>query len=479
MSDLLRRAVVPTRLALVYRSGETVGYNPNANVWHRLPPDVAEALRWLRAGRDRRSLADHLSRRFGLGAEEAVVRAEEIVRWCLLRRLLHLDAEPRLPDEASEPRLSSVYWICTQACNLRCTYCYQDATVARPRELTTAEGLDLVDQAVEAGADTFVFTGGEPFARRDLLKIARHSKRSGLRTNVITNGAFVTSRRIREVAATFDRVTVSLDHGIPEHHDHFRGAGSWRRAADAIDLLIGAGVQVDVNSVITQLGVADVKELLRFLRRRPIGEHRIVPQYPMGRGAGTRDDELTPEQLLDLEDDLHAASEALEAEGAPEGGHACAAEGAAAGKGVRRSHCGAGRSEVSVDPEGWVYPCRLLQYDRNRTANVREQRLAEIFTSDPRLVPIQAPFVGRLQPCSTCIIRNQCGGGCRGIHASFTGDWATAAPLFCAQLRRIFEVEMFSSTGSTPRRRASRFSMIDDAPVGEVAFIPLSQVGRR
>jgi MoaA/NifB/PqqE/SkfB family radical SAM enzyme len=63
--------------------------------------------------------------------------------------------------------LSTVYWICTQACNLRCTYCYQDASVARDRELSTAEGYDLVDQAIEAGARTFVFTGGEPFHRRD------------------------------------------------------------------------------------------------------------------------------------------------------------------------------------------------------------------------------------------------------------------------------------------------------------------------
>jgi radical SAM protein with 4Fe4S-binding SPASM domain len=473
--------VVPSRLALILRAGETVGYNPNLNVWHRLEPDVAEALRWLRAGRDRAALAPHLVRRFG--CEDAADRAEAIVRWAVLRQLLHLDAEPSPSGATAEEHahLLTVYWICTQACNLRCTYCYQDATVARAHELSTAEGMDLVDQAAEAGATSFIFTGGEPFSRRDLLELARHSKARGMQTNVITNGHFVTPSRAVDVATTFDRITVSLDHGIPEHHDRFRGDGSWKRAARAIDLLLDAGATVDVNSVVSQAGLADVGELLKFVRRRQVAEHRIVPQYPMGRGAGTRGEELSPGELLDLEDELHRTGETVAEPGDGDHGRFPAT----ASKGVRRSHCGAGFSEVSVDPEGWVYPCKLLQYPANRTSNVRKRRLADIFATDPLLAHIQRPFVGTLQPCSTCIIRNHCGGGCRGIHASFTGDWATAEPLFCAHLRRNFEVEAFAGTGTLPARKPGRFvetaggRSISLAEGGETVFIPLAEVRRR
>src|SRR5262245_57697830 len=408
---LLSRVVVPSRLALILRGEQTVGYNPSLNIWHRLDDDVAEVLRWLRSGRDRSALAAHLTRRFGLN--NADERLDAILQWAVLRQLLYLDAEPPLPSPQLSPHpLLSVYWICTQACNLRCTYCYQDATVARSHELSTAEGRDLVDQAVEAGVQTFIFTGGEPFRRRDLLEIARYSKSQGLQTNVITNGSYITPRRVREIAETFDKVTVSLDHAVAAHHDRTRGRGSWRRAAMAIDLLLEEGVTIDINSVLTRPGLPDVDKLLAFVRRRPVGQHRIVPQYPMGRGADTRWDELTPGELLDLDDNLHRVTEALDAV-PDENRTAHCTRASTSSKCVRRSHCGAGLSEVSVDPEGWVYPCKLLQYEQYRAGNVRDRRLVEIFAADPILARFQRPFVNTLQPCTTCIIKNHCGGGCR------------------------------------------------------------------
>src|SRR5687767_7749217 len=96
MDHVLSRAVVPTRLALVSRAGQTVGYNPNLNVWHRVDDDVAEVLRWLRAGRDRASLAAHISRRFQRDPADAEERLGQIVRWAVLRRLLFLDGEPEV-----------------------------------------------------------------------------------------------------------------------------------------------------------------------------------------------------------------------------------------------------------------------------------------------------------------------------------------------------------------------------------------------
>ena len=467
--NLLDRVVVPSRLGLIYRQGETLGYNPGLNVWYRLDESCAEALRWLRARRDRDGLATHLAQRFDYTPGRAWERLQEIAQWCVLRRLLYLDREPSVPElrHASNP-LATVYWICTQACNLRCTYCYQEATVARPNELSTAEAKALIDQVVEAGARTFIFTGGEPFTRRDLLEIARYAKHCGLRTTVITNGHYITTKNVADIAGIFDIVTISLDHGLPEHHDRHRGAGSWKRALHGIDLLLEAGVHVDMNSVLSRLGLRDVTELLRLARTKRIGQHRIMPQFPMGRGACSRDDELTPSELLHLNDQLHDAHQELEAN------QACVKlEGAYSQKGIRRNHCGAGLSEVSIDPEGWVYPCKLLQYPKFRTQNIRDARLGDIFRSDPLLRVMQGTVVDTLHPCKTCIIKNYCGGGCRGIHVSFTQEYIQAHPLFCAYLRRTFEAQAWGSTGSVPAHRKAQFH---DVPVLQSHLIPLTEV---
>jgi radical SAM protein with 4Fe4S-binding SPASM domain len=248
--------------------------------------------------------------------------------------------------------------------------------------------------------------------------------------------------------------------------------------------LIREGVKVDINSVLTRSGLDDVDQLLSYVRSRPITQHRVTPQYPMGRGGDDRADELRPEQLLDLDDKLHRAGESLEATSAENGAGGRART--RASKGLRRSHCGAGLSEVSVDPEGWVYPCRLLQKPEYRAGNVRDRRLTDVIASDPTLAGFRKPFVETLRPCTTCIIRNDCGGGCRGIHSSFSQDWTVAEPLFCAQLRREFETRVFADTGSVPSRRPPRFIRSDGSSAALAArtrqgstLVPASQLLRR
>ncbi len=472
--DILNRVIVPHRLALIYRGGQTLAYNPNLNLWEYLTDDIAEVIRWLRAGRDRQQLSAHLARRFAPVTNPGGERLEEILRWCVLRRLLYLDSEPVLPELAHPANpLQAIYWICTQACNLRCTYCYQSAAVPRSKELSTAEGMDLARQAVELGVTTFVFTGGEPFWRPDLLEVARYCRELGLVTNVITNGHFITRDNIVEVARTFHNVTVSLDHGLPKHHDRNRGEGSWAKAVSAIDLLVQAGCKVDINTVLSHYGLSDLSELLRFARQHKAAEHRIVPQFPMGRGGGSRarSGELTQEELLGVPDRLRQANR----EASQAGETRVSAEGNYTDKMVRRNHCGAGLSEVSIDPEGWVYPCRLLQYPQFRTGNIRNQKLADIIAEHPALRSIRATVVDTLMPCKTCIIKYQCGGGCRGIHFSFTHEYVKAHPLFCAYLRRAFEARAWASTGVFPDARAEEFNDGTSEDDRKPTFLPLVQ----
>ena len=343
--------------------------------------------------------------------------------------------------------------------------------MARRHELSTAEAKDLIEQAAEARASTFIFTGGEPFIRRDLLELARFSRGRGLQTNVITNGHYVTKDNAAEVADAFHNVSISID-GTMEHHDRSRGRGSWGRAVHAIELLSQAGVNIDVNSVLNKFALPDVAELLRLVRSWKVGAHRMVPQFPMGRGGASRDAELTDEDLLQLGDHLHQAARTL-----PEAQRSFSAEGSYTTRMTRRNHCGAGLSEVSVDPEGWVYPCKLLQYPQFRTDNVRHRRLAAIFAEHPTLRATRARTTETLHPCRTCIIKNHCGGGCRGIHVSFTNEYIRAHPLFCAYLRHTFEVAAWSSSGEVPPARAVEFQAAEHAAPEN--FIPASAVTLR
>ena len=73
-----------------------------------------------------------------------------------------------------------VIWEVTRACALACVHCRADAIARRdPRELTTDEGLRLIDQvrAFDAPPPLFVLTGGDPMRRPDLADLVRLRRR--------------------------------------------------------------------------------------------------------------------------------------------------------------------------------------------------------------------------------------------------------------------------------------------------------------
>ena len=84
----------------------------------------------------------------------------------------------------------------TFRCNLNCRHCYvnlpaNDRAVKR-QELTYGEVCDIVDQVVDEGCLSVLFTGGEVFVRADFLAILKHPKEKGLMVSIFTNGTLIT-----------------------------------------------------------------------------------------------------------------------------------------------------------------------------------------------------------------------------------------------------------------------------------------------
>src|SRR6266704_2653934 len=79
-----------------------------------------------------------------------------------------------------------IIWETTQACDLACRHCRASAQPNHdPRELTTAEGESVLDQAAFMGTPIFVLSGGDPLKRPDLYPLIRHGADRGLRMATI------------------------------------------------------------------------------------------------------------------------------------------------------------------------------------------------------------------------------------------------------------------------------------------------------
>src|SRR5688500_5474845 len=88
----------------------------------------------------------------------------------------------------------------TQNCPLSCSHCVTDSGPWRRSTLDESMLQDLLAQAAVYGVKTVCFSGGEPFARYELLRRAtRLARAHEIRPNVATSGYWA-STRLRAVA---------------------------------------------------------------------------------------------------------------------------------------------------------------------------------------------------------------------------------------------------------------------------------------
>lgn len=150
----------------------------------------------------------------------------------------------------------------TRRCNALCSCC---GSPMRPAaELETHELLGLVDHLARAGTVRIGFTGGEPLVREDLGALVDRCHAFGIWTTIETNGYEYPARA--EELARVGRLVVSLD-GTEAIHDRQREPGSWRKAAQAIEVARSRGIDVVTVTVLTRHNLGEVDGILRFAER--------------------------------------------------------------------------------------------------------------------------------------------------------------------------------------------------------------------
>jgi MoaA/NifB/PqqE/SkfB family radical SAM enzyme len=176
----------------------------------------------------------------------------------------------------------------TYACNLRCGFCYTDSprhTLQRTPELSDEQWHEVVSQALDLGIVEAVVTGGEPLMRRELtLGVVERLAEAGVGVTLNTNGWFVDDEAARRIGALRGVTAhVSLDGARAGLHDSSRGVpGSWRRAVEGIDRLLGAGVGVCVVHVVTPDNADAVPDFLEAMWTLGVPWVRVTPVVVTG-----------------------------------------------------------------------------------------------------------------------------------------------------------------------------------------------------
>ena len=148
-----------------------------------------------------------------------------------------------------------VIWEISRACDLACSNCRSSAAPRRhSSELSTEEGIRLLEQIRTFGHPLMVLTGGDPLKRPDLFTLLRKSVELGLRTDVKACATPLLTRRAIEQfkEAGVDRVAIGLDGWDAASHDEFRGIpGSFDCAMSALETAREIGLDTQVQTTVT------------------------------------------------------------------------------------------------------------------------------------------------------------------------------------------------------------------------------------
>jgi uncharacterized protein len=334
----------------------------------------------------------------------------------------------------------------TARCNMRCRYCYAAPHDGGDMSFETAEaairiGIDRLRRTNSDQSLGVIFFGGEPLLMRELIeRIVRHCREIERVTGqmfhhkITTNGTlldegFLTSPATRDVF-------VALSHdGIQPAHDANRvdaaGAGTFERLDAKIDLLLKHKPYAPVMMVVRPNTVRYFAESVIYLYGR--GFKYLISSLDYSADWSERDMRDLGKQYRRLADwyyretmdeakfyfspfEVKIASHVFPG--------SCRAE-----------RCELGQTQISVAPDGRLYPC--VQFVGDDEFRIGDVSSGIDDTARARLYEINGE---EKDTCAECAVRDRCNHYCGCLNRQATGRIDRVSPVLCAHERTIMPI---------------------------------------
>lgn len=330
--------------------------------------------------------------------------------------------------------MNHISWNVTKKCNLYCKHCYRESSPdeVTEGELSTQEGLRLLDDIKKAGLDIIVFSGGEPLMRPDIFQLIQYATSIGLTPLMGTNGTLITedvARRLKE--SGLNAIAISVDSLDPEVHDNFRGSEkALYRAMTGIRNCIDADLKVQVNCTITKYNKDQIDTIMEYANESGAVSCHMLFLVDVGRGKNIDATQLskaeyksTINKIIDNKLDVRVKPtcapqykvEAMFKDIPTVGGRGCIA----------------GISYCSILPNGDVHIC---PYTPVKVDSIRERAFDDIWANNEVFNKLR-DFTQYKGKCGSCMHIDICG-GCRARAFSATGDWLEEDPYCLLDLEK-------------------------------------------
>jgi SynChlorMet cassette radical SAM/SPASM protein ScmF len=333
--------------------------------------------------------------------------------------------------------LRSLYIYLTDACNLRCTHCWQSANGpgGQLAYLPFESCRRVLDDARSLGLSGVKLSGGEPLLSPDFVSFIEYFHAHGIACTVETNGTLITGPRLDAIKRCGIQCAVSLDGINPDTHNRQRGRpDAFQKTLRGLRNLEEARLPFQVIMAVSKANVVELVPLLDWFRDNwtQCVCFKINPITPNGRaellekqGAlfGPRERLLLAEEIGTIADRypfkvlLHVDPAFAPLQKMRSGVY-CG------------GHCGYQRS-LGILADGSVTICSIGKIDPQFIfGHVSDIQLAGAWRHNAILQQIHEGVEQRLEGvCGRCIFRRSCAGGCRALALQCGGNLYSPHPL--------------------------------------------------
>lgn len=192
-----------------------------------------------------------------------------------------------------------VTWEVTNVCNFLCKHCCTSSSAAKsPDELNLEQFHQALDDMADFGVTEIYFSGGEPFARPDMLDIIARAKKHHIQLCVATNGSLIRptiAERLKNLGV--EKIHVSLDDYRATQFNYFRGGEYYNDVVTGIKILKASGIYTRVGCVIWSQNVQYLEDMVKF--SIGLGVNQLALNWLLGVGRITQNPQvMVPRELF-------------------------------------------------------------------------------------------------------------------------------------------------------------------------------------
>lgn len=292
----------------------------------------------------------------------------------------------------------------TNRCNLKCRMC--DIPINKAEELDCSLWKRVIKDAVSLGAETVVFSGGEPLLREDIFELISFTKDNSLAACLTSNGLLIDDAVAEKLnKAGVDVVNISVE-GPKPIHDYLRGKGMFERAVAGIEALQRNNIETTIATTVSKYNYEQLSYVIELAKEYKVTTVKFQPFSMIFLNAPTDSG-----HFFIQEREINNLTRVLQEAVSKCSDYAIATNPAAYLIKVpvylakkysdTNEACPALDTSCPINCNGDVFPCWTLAASAAAIGNIREDSLLNVWKSPKRSVVIAKI---KQQGCSGCLM---------------------------------------------------------------------------